>query len=106
MFSKPNPPPSILIGSRLQQKENFLAEARKKTRKSARGTEKEEGTEAREDEVGGNQSIAGFIRHGGETGLDGGIGRGGIISSEGIGSVDGESLDGIGDYPVGFTDVG
>lgn len=29
MFSKPNPPPSILTGSRLQQKENFLAEARK-----------------------------------------------------------------------------
>ena len=29
MFSKPNSPPSILTGSRLQQKENFLAEARK-----------------------------------------------------------------------------
>ena len=28
----------------------------------------EEGREAREDEVGGNQGIAGLIRHGGKTG--------------------------------------
>ena len=66
----------------------------------------EEGREAREDEVGGNQGIAGLIRHGGKTGPDGGIGRGGTTGREGIGSVDGESLDGIGDYPVGLADVG